>query len=422
MASIDVLREWKESNPGIRNIVIFVSDALRWDYLPQSVARRGTTFKTVAASLFTGSSFPSILTGLHTSNHEVYMFKDRLPKNMKSLMNLDGYNTSLWNENTWIRFKKAKSDPLHRLLRQDKGIPIDEIAPPFIYVEDEKGGHAPYGWTLGDKDYEEWEAVRFFRDYGRKSRDALIEKYRKSINRSVEIFEKRLDTLKRRRLTEETLVIFMADHGELLGEYGGHVGHGQTACPEVVYVPTVFIHPSLPSGISLENEGIIRHVDLYPTILDILGVKVPYPVDGISLINAARIPQIGYNYREIRQTKRLMKITVRFRHKEVSIWDKDGGHVFRHSNFFMRLLYSAYETMLGGVTATYLRGGLKRGNLLQASKDYFNTLKYYLRSYIKHGSPGFGKADALSIIRNIGGGERGRIKRSIKGLKEKGEI
>lgn len=65
MESIDILREWKESNPGIKNIMIFVSDALRWDYLPQSVARRGITFKTIASSLFTASSFPSMVTGLY---------------------------------------------------------------------------------------------------------------------------------------------------------------------------------------------------------------------------------------------------------------------------------------------------------------------------------------------------------------------
>jgi arylsulfatase A-like enzyme len=422
MESIDILKEWKKRNPGIKNVMIFVSDALRWDYLPQSVATHGIVFKTVASSLFTASSFPSMVTGLHTPNHEVYKFSDRLPKNVKSLMNLDGYNTSLWNENTWLKYRTAEGNPLHRLLRLDQRIPLDEIEPPFIYLEDEKGGHAPFGWTFGDKDYEEWEATRFFRDYGSKGRDELIKKYGEGINRSVQIFEKRLDTLKKRRLTEETLVVFMSDHGELLGEYGGHVGHGDVACPEVVYVPVVFIHPSLPSGISLENEGILRHVDLYPTILDILGMKVPYPVDGVSLMNADGMPRIGYNHLEIRETRKLMKIPVHFRHKEVSLWDKNGGHVFRHSSLFKRFVYSVHRTTLGGVTSSYLRGGLKKRNPLRAFKNYLAAFSYYLSPYVKHGSPSFGKKEAIVMIQKIEHSEKGKIRRGIRELREKGKI
>lgn len=56
----------------IENVMIFVSDALRWDYLPDSVAKRGVTFKTVASSLFTAASFPSMATGVYPSSHGVY--------------------------------------------------------------------------------------------------------------------------------------------------------------------------------------------------------------------------------------------------------------------------------------------------------------------------------------------------------------
>jgi len=60
---------------------------------------------------------------------------------------------------------------------------------------------------------------------------------------------------------DRTLVIFTSDHGELLGEYGGLTGHVRPPCPELVYVPTVFIHPLIKN--KKTEESIMRHVDLY---------------------------------------------------------------------------------------------------------------------------------------------------------------
>jgi len=422
MAPIDILRDWKNSNPNIQNIMIFVSDALRWDCLPQSVAQQGITFKTIASSLFTACSFPSMATGLYPPNHGVYSWRvGKLSSNLTSLMNLDGYNSSLWNENTWIRYDPPESTPIHQVLRQKKRIPLDEIEPPFIYLEDEKGGHAPFGWTSGDKEYEEWEAVKFFRDYGGKDKTELVERYRKGVVRSAEMFEKRLDTLRNRRLIDKTLVIFTSDHGEALGEHGGHVGHGRIACPEVVYVPTVLIHPTLPSGISFANKGVMRHVDLYPTILDILHIELPYPVDGISFFTASKIPQIGCNYLEVRLSKKWLKTAVGYRHKEISVWDKDGGYIFRDSNFFTRLLHSI-RTLSIGTTSNYLRGYLQKKGISKAFKAYSEVLKYYISPYIKHGSPSFDKEDAIIIAKRLKRGETERIKRSVQQLRRENKI
>jgi len=418
MASIDILNKLKNRNPGIKNIVLFVSDALRWDYLPESIAQRGLTFKTIAASLFTASSFPSIVTGLYPPAHGVHSFTDRLPVSIASLMNLSGYNTSFWNESIWIRIKHGLSGytPIHRILRQNSKTTLDEIATPFIYLEDDKGGHCPYGWTE-DEDYEPWSCVKFFRDYGSKNTGELRKKYRTGIEQSTEVFEKRLDTLKRRGLAEETLVIFTSDHGELLGEYGGHVGHGTIACPELVYVPTVFIHPSLPCGMSFANEGIIRHVDLFPTILDILNCKLTYPVDGVSLLTKSEMLQVGYNYLEVK-TKIFRKIMPSYRYKQISVWDKDGGHKFCDSSFIERLLYSISETMVKGNTAIYLRGRLRSKYYPQIFKNYFTVIKNCMDSYIKHGFPHFNKQYAMTVIRNIDNSEKAIIKRSISKLKK----
>jgi len=71
-----------------------------------------------------------------------------------------------------------------------------------------------------------------------------------------------------RGLRNNTLVIFLSDHGELLGEHGGFFGHQLPMTPECVYVLMVFSHPSLPSGES--RKHLLQQTDLYPTITNLL--------------------------------------------------------------------------------------------------------------------------------------------------------
>ncbi|TKX83077.1 DUF229 domain-containing protein, partial [Halorubrum sp. SS5] len=82
---------------------------------------------------------------------------------------------------------------------------------------------------------------------------ALRREYRKGVQASAERFLERIGTLKNRGILDETLVIFLSDHGELLGEYGGFYGHILPATPELVHVPCTFIHPSLPTGESVDQ-------------------------------------------------------------------------------------------------------------------------------------------------------------------------
>ena len=109
----------------------------------------------------------------------------------------------------------------------------------------------------------------------------------------VRVFKKRLDIIEKRDLKDDTLIIFLSDHGELLGEYGGLVGHGEVTVPEVVYVPVIFIHPDLPEELNFKNEGVLRHIDLYPTICDIIGKYDKRISDGINLFKAKRLPFVS---------------------------------------------------------------------------------------------------------------------------------
>ncbi len=402
MTSNRILTGLKDSNPKIQNIMIFISDALRWDYLPASIAEKGVTFKTVASSLFTAGSFASMVSGLYPMHHSVYSFFDRLPLRIQTLLTLPGYNSSLWTENMWTKFDSFGS-PLHRVLRSKEAVLLEDLDPPFIYLEDEKGGHCPYGWTRDDI-YEEDDCRSFYRDYGRKTKRELRERYQKGIERSAKEFEERIEILRSRNLLDRTLVIFSADHGQALGEYGGILHHGDPTIPECVYVPTVFIHPSLTHGKSYEDEGVLRHVDIFPTILDLLRIRSKVTMDGVSILEAEKLPQIGHTYFQIARRGKVTKLGVDLKIVEKSVWDNNGGYLIREQprSILVRFLFALYRTSLqmNSVQSLYLRGRVRQ-KPIKTIKDYFKILTIYCRTHAKYGFPAFNLSTAKQLINEL---------------------
>ena len=78
----------------------------------------------------------------------------------------------------------------------------------------------------------------------------------------------------------ETVTLFTADHGEAFGEHGEH-GHGFFVYDATIRVPVVVHAPGkVRAGTS---SAAIRHVDLAPTLLALLGIAGPNG-DGVSLL------------------------------------------------------------------------------------------------------------------------------------------
>src|SRR5262249_9572915 len=86
--------------------------------------------------------------------------------------------------------------------------------------------------------------------------------------------------LERRGLSNTTLVIVTADHGEELGDHGG-MEHTRTFYDEVMRVPLIVVAPGLPSGQVVTTQ--VGLVDVFPTVLDVLGESYDGPEQGISL-------------------------------------------------------------------------------------------------------------------------------------------
>jgi choline-sulfatase len=99
-----------------------------------------------------------------------------------------------------------------------------------------------------------------------------------------------LDALDAMGLRQRTLVYYVSDHGESLGEHG-EATHGIFLYGSTLDVPMIIAPPSgasrgsaglLPAG--LRVRGLARLVDVTPTVLDLVGLPVPAGLDGMSLL------------------------------------------------------------------------------------------------------------------------------------------
>jgi arylsulfatase A-like enzyme len=94
-------------------------------------------------------------------------------------------------------------------------------------------------------------------------------------------FQRLLDKLDEMNLTDHTLIIFTADHGESLGEHGWQ-GHDQKVYDEDIHIPLIFSGPGIPKGKRV--PALVQNIDLTPTILECEDFPVPTFFQGRSLL------------------------------------------------------------------------------------------------------------------------------------------
>ncbi len=88
--------------------------------------------------------------------------------------------------------------------------------------------------------------------------------------------------LAQRGLRERTLIVFAADHGEAFGEHDGE-GHARDVYGEVTQTPFILSFPfRLEPGIVVEARS--ENVDLWPTVLELVGLPPLPDADGRSLV------------------------------------------------------------------------------------------------------------------------------------------
>jgi arylsulfatase A-like enzyme len=91
-----------------------------------------------------------------------------------------------------------------------------------------------------------------------------------------------IDHMRQTGLADRTLVVFNADHGEMLGDHG-LLYKGGYFYDEVVHVPLILRAPGKIAG-GKRVKSLVEEIDLLPTVLDVLGVPTPPGVQGRNLL------------------------------------------------------------------------------------------------------------------------------------------
>lgn len=91
-----------------------------------------------------------------------------------------------------------------------------------------------------------------------------------------------IDCLKKNGCYENTIIIFTADHGDMMGDFGFFFKtcmHDGSA-----HVPFIVSYPALLAGNQV-SDSLVGIQDIVPTLLDLIGYQVNEKFDGVSLKN-----------------------------------------------------------------------------------------------------------------------------------------
>lgn len=105
------------------------------------------------------------------------------------------------------------------------------------------------------------------------------------VNYADSIIGNIIDTLKKKGLYDNTIIVFTSDHGDHLGQHNMY--QKMEMYDQAINVPLLI---KLPNFKHLDIDTPVSHLDIVPTILDELNLKHDYKFDGISLL-----PQIRNN-------------------------------------------------------------------------------------------------------------------------------
>ncbi|MEH3137574.1 MAG: sulfatase-like hydrolase/transferase [Mycolicibacterium neoaurum] len=131
--------------------------------------------------------------------------------------------------------------------------PMNEPGRPAAHGEYLKA----WGYALGTIPPEE-ERWRRFSDFYLNSI--------RSVDQQLQLLLGELDNLK---LTDNTIVVFTSDHGEMGGAHGLR-GKGPFAYQEAIHLPLHIVHPDVAGGQNVSS--LTGHIDLAPSLLAFAGV------------------------------------------------------------------------------------------------------------------------------------------------------
>ena len=118
--------------------------------------------------------------------------------------------------------------------------------------------------------------------FTKNEQDAINDLYDDSIRMVDQSVSELIEKMKWQGLYDNALIIITADHGETMNERG-HYGH-DTPHDEVIHVPLIVKFPKGQfAGQRYPHQ--VRHIDIVPTVQDVLGLPVDENLQGTSLRN-----------------------------------------------------------------------------------------------------------------------------------------
>jgi arylsulfatase A-like enzyme len=300
------------------------------------LAEGGVLFAdTISQATWTKVSVPSILTSLYPTTHGVKDMPDRLPAGVTTL-------AEVFRSAGWATFATSsvpftgKLTNLHQgieVLHERTSVPdLDHQAKtartftdrlldwldlhrevPFfalLHVFDPHSPFEPYQpypslWMSAEEmaaHREDMETIKefigspFMRYQSLPESDEIAESgldvetyvgrekawYDASIRAMDVEVARLLEQLDQLGIGDDTLVVFMSDHGEEFLEHGRHF-HGYNAYGEMLNVPLIFWWPAaLPRG--LRVDATVQSIDVMPTILELARLPRPEGIQGQSLL------------------------------------------------------------------------------------------------------------------------------------------
>jgi arylsulfatase A-like enzyme len=158
-------------------------------------------------------------------------------------------------------------------------------APPWPYYERyaKKGYNGPYKYykqrilTLDDKGESSSSVTREDIEQIHALYDSGIRAMDDAVGSIVAHLEKRGEL-------ENTIVIILSDHGENLYEHEYGMGHGEHLLGHyAIRIPLVIIDPDKKYP-ARRIPQTVRHIDIAPTILSMLGLQIPPQTEGRSML------------------------------------------------------------------------------------------------------------------------------------------
>ncbi len=315
------------------NVMILSIDCLRADHLSLYGYNRKTTpnidefskdavvfTQAISQSTWTQTSMASLFTSLYPYQHGVDKIEEANGNIVSGVLNEEettlaevlfrnGFLTMAWTKGNHMKSSMGFAQGFMEY-NDNLGL-IEKINKSFTKWVSKTGKHynflaylhyndlhdpyrpkAPYDTMYGvysdvysGIDFSNWTKSRkeILRKLTRKDVDQLVAYYDGLLTYTDSHIGLLLDELKRAGLYDDTLIIITSDHGDGFMEHG-YLGHSKAPYEELIRVPLIIKFPNSRYGGEIVKSQ-VRLIDVMPTILDYLGIRVDHSLAGFSLLN-----------------------------------------------------------------------------------------------------------------------------------------